>query len=349
MPRSSSSDKRKEWEQPGTFEVVDGVHRIPMPLPGDGLRAVNVYVLQAGDALVLIDAGWALGNARELLEARLAELDHDLSSVSRILVTHVHRDHYEFGMEIRRLVGSRLELGEGEQPSMRELVEEVDWNESGLVARLRQAGAHAVLDELRRLEESREESHELNVLAWEYPDSWLRDRQIVDLPGCQLEVIHTPGHTQGHIVFVDHARGLLFAGDHILPHITPSIAFERIPPELALGDYLASLAAVRSLPDHRLLPAHGPVQPTTHGRIDELLTHHDHRLRLSVDAVGDGDATAYEVATRMPWTRHDWSFSELDPFNQMLAVNETAAHLDLLVRREELAASDVEAVRHYRR
>lgn len=349
MSSASSTGTDKQWEQPGAFEVVDGVHRIPMPLPGDGLRAVNVYALEAGGSLVLIDAGWALGNAREQLEAGLAELDHDLSSVRRILVTHIHRDHYELGMEVRRLVGSRLELGEGERPAMDELVDEVDWNDSGLVARLRQAGAQNVLDDVRRLHERREQTHELNVPSWEYPDGWLTDRQILDLPEFRLEVLHTPGHTQGHVVFVDHTRGLLFAGDHILPHITPSIAFERVPRELALGDYLTSLAAVRSLPDHRLLPAHGPVQPATHERIDELLVHHDHRLQLSVAAVGDNDATAYEVASRLPWTRRDWSFAELDPFNQMLAVNETAAHLDLLVRREELAASDHDGIRHYRR
>ena len=34
-----------------------------------------------------------------------------------------------------------------------------------------------------------------------------------------------PGHTPGHYVFADRADGLLFAGDHVLPTITPSIGF----------------------------------------------------------------------------------------------------------------------------
>jgi glyoxylase-like metal-dependent hydrolase (beta-lactamase superfamily II) len=36
------------------------VHRVPLPLPTDGLRAVNVYVVEDDGGLMLIDSGWAL-------------------------------------------------------------------------------------------------------------------------------------------------------------------------------------------------------------------------------------------------------------------------------------------------
>ena len=77
-------------------------------------------------------------------------------------------------------------------------------------------------------------------------------------------MVATPGHTRGHVVFVDAAAELLFAGDHVLPHITPSIGFEAVPGPLPLGDYMDSLRLVRELPDRRLLPAHGPVSPSVH-------------------------------------------------------------------------------------
>ena len=38
-----------DWTTPGVYEVVPGVHRIPLPLPSDGLRAVNVYVVVGTD------------------------------------------------------------------------------------------------------------------------------------------------------------------------------------------------------------------------------------------------------------------------------------------------------------
>ena len=52
------------WTEPGAFPVAPGVHRIPLPLPQDGLRAVNVYALETADGLVLVDGGWAVPAAR---------------------------------------------------------------------------------------------------------------------------------------------------------------------------------------------------------------------------------------------------------------------------------------------
>src|SRR5262249_36989054 len=146
-----------------------------------------------------------------------------------------------------------------------------------------------------------------------------------------LVAIPTPGHTAGHLVFADHGQRLLFAGDHVLPHITPSIGFEPVPTELPLRAYLRSLAAVRQLPDLRLLPAHGPVAASVHARVDQLLDHHGARLDACQAAVEADPRTAYQVAAALLWTRRGRRFDELTPFNQMLAVTETEAHLELLV------------------
>ena len=342
---------RHGWERPGTFEVAPAVHRIPLPLPGDGLKAVNVYAIQQPDGIVLIDSGWAIGEAREHLEQGLAALDADLGSITRILVTHVHRDHYELGMHLRRLFGARLALGIGEQPSLQELIDEPAAEHSPMMHRLQQAGAGPLIETLGRIRERRLEKGDIPQIDWVMPDEWLQDATPVPLEGRSLDVVATPGHTQGHVVFVDRDAGVLFSGDHVLPHITPSIGFEQIPSESALADYLASLSLIRGMPDLQMLPAHGPVRPTTHDRIDELLTHHEHRLDQSAAAVEAGNVTAYEVARHLPWTRHERAFDDLDPFNQMLAVNETAAHLDVLVRRGTLTATEdgdgPGAVRHY--
>ena len=72
-------------------------------------------------------------------------------------------------------------------------------------------------------------------------------------------------------MFAERAAGLLFAGDHVLPTITPSIGFTVPPVPDPLGDFMASLTKVRSLPDLTVLPAHGPVAPSSHARVDELL------------------------------------------------------------------------------
>ncbi|MGH3158587.1 MAG: MBL fold metallo-hydrolase, partial [Streptosporangiaceae bacterium] len=171
---------------------------------------------------------------------------------------------------------------------------------------------------------------------WDKPDAWLEGTEEIEVGGRTLRAIPTPGHTKGHVVFADLDNGLLFAGDHVLPHITPSIGFEAARPELPLGDYLASLRLVRSLPELHLLPAHGSVTGSTHARIDELVAHHDRRLDASAAVIGAGASTAYEAARALRWTRRERLFDDLDPFNQMMAVMETAAHLDVLVRQGRL-------------
>ena len=347
MTEQATTNDRHAWEQPGAFEVAADVHRIPLPLPGDGLKAVNVYALTGGTELTLVDAGWALAGARERLDAGLHELGLELGDVRRVLVTHVHRDHYELAVHLRRDVGSHVALGHGERASL-EAVSDPDVPEfAGIDAHLRWCGAAVLLDELRRIREGALASGERSV-DWQLPDSWLHHDQVVDLGDRRLRVVATPGHTAGHVVFVDEAAGLLFAGDHILPHITPSVGFEGIPPRSALRDYLGSLLRVRALPDHPMLPAHGPVRPTTHDRIDVLLEHHDQRLAATAAAVGPDGATAAGVAAQLPWTRRERHFDELDAFNRMLAVNETAAHLQVLVDREALGVRDEDGVAIYR-
>ena len=129
------------------------------------------------------------------------------------------------------------------------------------------------------------------------------------------------------------AAGLLFAGDHVLPTITPSVGFEPAAVRTSLQDFMGSLTRMRALPDLRLLPAHGPVAPSVHARVDELLAHHERRLELSLGVLQGGPCTAYQVAGELPWTRHEHRFATLDVFNRTLAVLETLAHLDVLVAR----------------
>ena len=109
------------WAAAGVQTVQPGVHRVPLPLPNDGLHAVNVYLLEnlaEDDGIVMIDGGWAIPEARKALEEAMAAIGRDLSDISHILVTHIHRDHYTNAVELRRLLGSRVYLGAGERPGL---------------------------------------------------------------------------------------------------------------------------------------------------------------------------------------------------------------------------------------
>ena len=303
---------------------------------------MNVYVVQTAGALVLIDAGWDVPEARTLLVAALASLDASLTDVERFLVTHVHRDHYTQAVAVRRDVGTRIALGAGERPSL-EAARRPDTSPLGVhIARLRVLGAPGVADALHALVAGTE----VDRSAWALPDEWLLPGPV-DLGNRTLEAVATPGHTAGHLVFHDLAGQLLFAGDHVLPTITPSLGFESVLRPDPLGDFLQSLALVRSRPDALLLPAHGPVAPSVHARVDELLAFHEARLAATAEAVASGAHTPYEVAGRLGWTRRLRRLDELDVFNTMLATLETGAHMVVLAAQGHLSRTSVDGVDHY--
>ena len=86
---------------------------------------------------------------------------------------------------------------------------------------------------------------------------------------------------------------------------------------------------------------------STHTRVDELVAHHDERLRLCLASVRAGRQTAYDVAGDLPWTRREKRLADLDVFNAALASMETMAHLDLLAARGEVTRRDDDGVSVY--
>jgi glyoxylase-like metal-dependent hydrolase (beta-lactamase superfamily II) len=331
---------RGEWTEPGAFEVAPGVHRLPLPLPMDGLRAVNVYVIETDDGLVLIDGGWAIPESRKVFDAGLKQLGYTVRDIRRFLVTHMHRDHYTQASVVGREVGAHVALGLGDKATM-DLMHSEALNEDPNRARLAAAGAESLLEGWRAMmPEGRPPMDDYGM-----PDEWLDRDLVMDIGPRRLGAVSTPGHTQGHYVFADEEASLLFAGDHVLSTITPSIGFEPAYVQQPLRDYLASLAKVRALPDMKLLPAHGPVTESSHTRVDELVAHHDMRLAQSLRAVQSGARTAWEVAGELPWTRRERHRDDLGPFDGVLAAFETLAHLELLALQGKAARVDGRTVR----
>ncbi|WP_036555454.1 MBL fold metallo-hydrolase [Nocardioides insulae] len=334
-----SPDSGEHWSAPGAWRVAEGVYRIPLPLPMDGLKAVNVYAIEGEDGYTLIDGGWAITEGRAALEQGLKQLDAGFGDIKRFYVTHIHRDHYTLASVLGGEVGAQVALGEGERASLDMIHHRT--GDNTIARSLAQAGATAIAEQWSSSGQSDDPTF------WRLPDVWLEGDVRVPAGERTLDAVHTPGHTRGHYVFADADAGLLFAGDHVLPTITPSIGFESSMAVSPLGDFMASLTKVRGLPDRTLLPAHGPVSPSTHARVDQLLAHHEERLDLCVAALRGGEATSVDIAGQLPWTRHEHAFSTLDFFNQGLAAMETKAHLELLVARGQVSREERDGIVHF--
>jgi glyoxylase-like metal-dependent hydrolase (beta-lactamase superfamily II) len=86
-------------------------------------------------------------------------------------------------------------------------------------------------------------------------DSYLRGGDVFRLGAWELEVRHTPGHTEGGICLIDHARNLAFVGDTLF---AGSIGRTDLPG----GDTATLLHAIRTQlftlhDDTIVLPGHG--------------------------------------------------------------------------------------------
>ncbi len=338
---------RSAWLEPGCHPVADGVFRIPLELPQDGLRAVNVYVLETDSGIALIDGGWHRPDTHAAMATALSSIGRRPEEITDVFVTHIHRDHYTFAVELRRRYGCAIHLGAGEAHGLSE-IRRINCNvpEESLI-QARRSGAHELADEVYRVTVD----EPFDATDWEDPDTWLHAGPL-PLAGRHVEAVDTPGHTKGHIVFHDHDTGLSFTGDHILPTITPSIGFELGTWDLPLAKFLASLEFVADDPTPRTIaPAHGNVGGSVRERARALLDHHGRRFDEILTVIGEegGPLSGHRVAERLLWTRHDRPFSTLDTFNQLIAVCETMAHLDVLVTDGRLTAHTVDGVDLFRR
>jgi glyoxylase-like metal-dependent hydrolase (beta-lactamase superfamily II) len=140
---------------------------------------------------------------------------------------------------------------------------------------------------------------------------------------------------------VDEAHSRLFAGDHLLPRISPNISAERASPPDPLGDYLRSLGEVAELPLAHVLPAHEWRFDGLAARCEALLAHHEQRLTELLDAVrSEPSGTPWSLAAHLTWSR---PWEQYGGRLRVFAVTETAAHLQHLVTRgvvESVAAGD---------
>jgi glyoxylase-like metal-dependent hydrolase (beta-lactamase superfamily II) len=165
-----------------------GIHRIPTL--GD---LINAFALVDDDGQVtLVDCG--LRGAPRRIVAGLAAVGRHPRDVTRILLTHAHGDHAG---------GARTMVDSSGVPGVDVHEDDAEHVRSGRSAPL----AATTLGRLI----SRGPTSRFGAAPVVRE---LRDRELLDVAG-GLEVLHTPGHTPGHISLLHHPSGVLITGDAI--------------------------------------------------------------------------------------------------------------------------------------
>jgi len=167
---------------------------------------------------VVVDPG---GDAERIQEA----IQQAGVQVQRILLTHGHLDHAGAASELAQALGVPIE------------------------------GPHRadafLLDGLP--EQGAKYGMACQAVA---PDRWLEDGESVEIAGQDFAVLHCPGHTPGHVVFVSVALGIALVGDVLFQG---SVGRTDFP----YGDPDALIAAIRGKlfplgDDIQFICGHGP-------------------------------------------------------------------------------------------
>jgi glyoxylase-like metal-dependent hydrolase (beta-lactamase superfamily II) len=221
---------------------------------GDGViavrgRDVNWTILRDGASFTLVDAGYP-GYAGAVRES-VKRAGLTLAKLEAIVVTHAHVDH---------IGGVPAVLADAHAPVF------VGGSELPMAAgeRVESAGP---LDVARRIWKPRFVPWSLRITAAggtkhvTVPDArGVDDGAVLDIPG-QPAVVHTPGHTSGHICLV--AGGVLMTGDAL---ITGHAVTGRRGPQMT-ADFFhtdadqasASLDRIAGVDASVIVPGHGPV------------------------------------------------------------------------------------------
>ena len=228
------------------IRIAPGVYRLGSPM-------VNWYAVEEGGRLTVVDAG-VPRDARGLEEA-LGAIGHGVADIDALILTHAHTDHTGVagflrarGVPVHVHAADRHLLTDFKPPK----------NEASVLPYLRHPTAWRLLFHLARGGALRPPSvaDPVDLAAGD----------VVDVPG-RPRVVHAPGHTEGHCVFLFEGRSALLVGDALCtwnpltgrvgPQIMPS-AFN-LSSERCLG----SLSRIEGVEADLLLPGHG--EPWTGG------------------------------------------------------------------------------------
>ncbi|HJP41436.1 MAG TPA: MBL fold metallo-hydrolase [Dehalococcoidia bacterium] len=333
------------------MKILEGIYQLLTPFPqyeieearrirrayADGPRAVKglpyvlPYLITAGDEVVLVDCGWNTDSAYQALEEDMKEHGSHPTAITKLVITHVHPDHYGMSGRLKRLSDCEVVIHEQDAEVInsrylapRHLTDEM--------SHFMETHGVPALDSPTMAQGS------MNMIDRVAPvpaDTEVKGGEVIRVGDYDFEIIWTPGHSPGHICLYEPNRKILFTGDHILPTITPNVSIHAQTHGSPLGDYIRSLDKMLDLDVDYVLPAHEFDTCELKKRIGEIETHHHERLAEMLRCVDTGGSTAWEVAGRVKWATG--MLTDFEPFMQRAAVGETLAHLEFIFEKGQLA------------
>lgn len=304
---------------------------VPTPFP---VGPINLYLI-VDEPMTLVDTGPKTDETTAALEAEFSRLGFKFSDIGRIILTHTHEDHCGLAAMLQRQSGARVYVHE--------------WEKAGITTRgITRVNRSLLLrtgvppDEVDAIASRYERIHDFSEVVDDV-EGYRDDEEFVFASG-SLRVIHTPGHTPGSSCLFREANRLMLSGDTILKNITPNPVINPDPIDRerrfpSLGEYLVSLARIRSLAPTLIKTSHGDDVVDYEEHFNRLVRHiHDRQTKI-VGLVPKAGITAWGMAGHV--------FPSVKDIHRFLAVSETVAHLDLAVAEGRLQADIRDGVDWY--
>jgi glyoxylase-like metal-dependent hydrolase (beta-lactamase superfamily II) len=309
-----------------------------MPTPY-AVGPVNADLIEA-EPLTLVDAGINTPAAHNALVIALSSAGYFLESIQRVLVTHAHPDHYGLVHVIQESSGATVYFPQREIERVRDrqMLFEVG-------RLLLEAGMP--LELLFKMDQERKNDPRPMVKHDEVIPVGDGDRfELETSEGeFELEAMDMPGHTGGHMVYVERASDTMFAGDQLLPDVSPNPLLEPSLDEpgerrRSLREYLESLEKMAALELTLAYPGHGDPITDPGALIARTIEHHEKRKANVAGHLGREGKSPYELAGEI--------YPKVTGYDVFLGVSEVVAHLDLVVEDGDAIVDERDGVTYYR-
>jgi glyoxylase-like metal-dependent hydrolase (beta-lactamase superfamily II) len=318
---------------PAPDEVAPGIWRLIFPIP-TYLKAVNAYLVRAGDGYAFVDCGMDTDECRQALVEQLAALNVAVGGIHTIVATHGHPDHTGMANHIREQSDADVLLHSSELPfidyrradNSRQLVH--DW-----LLRYGVPAAEAA-DVASNIRDGDKATPAVQ------PTKLLEAGQQLPLGDYTFEVQWTPGHTPGHVCLYEPVRRMLLSGDHILQDVAPNVGLQPFSDENPMPGYLRSLEWLAEMPIETTLPGHGQPFPSPRERAMGLIGHQRDRQAHVRSLLVRQPQTAWELSAQVWADSKPNNWSQFSPRLRRNAMATLAAHLELLADRGQARRID---------
>jgi glyoxylase-like metal-dependent hydrolase (beta-lactamase superfamily II) len=224
-------------------EIAAGVYSLSQRKGG----RVHAFLLDNGGELTLIDALFNDDGAQVV--AAIRQIGREISDLKNIIATHAHRSHIGGLAALKALSGATVWAHE--------------W-EADILAGERRAQGVTIWPRRPFRVYPIQLGLVLGVAPHKpcAPDRFLREGDRVG----PLEVIHTPGHSPGHMAFHWPGSGVLFAGDALATWPYLSLGWDGL--NLNLAQHRRSLLKIDDIRADVIAVGHG--EPASGDQIDKL-------------------------------------------------------------------------------